>query len=196
MDDHWSYTVQDYVELEDSTDLKHEFYRGDIRAMSGGTNEHARLGAALVGLLYPQLGDGPCEMFSSDLRVRIGDLITYPDASVVCGDVQMDVEDPNALLNPTVVMEVTSPSSEKYDRGGKFAHYQRIPSLREYVIVSHRDHLVEVFRRGEDGDWLEAEGYGPGQRALIQSIGCELDVETLYRNRRTLSSARPRPSKS
>lgn len=190
MSEHWMYTVKDYVQMEDFTDLKHEYFRGDIRAMGGGTNEHARLGAAVIAQLGAQLVDGPRELFSSDLRIRISDVITYPDASVICGELQMDIEDANAQLNPTVVVEVTSPSSEKYDRGAKFAYYQRIPSLREYVVISHRDHAVDVFRRRDDGDWLDAETYRPGQRAELRSIGCELDVETLYRSRR-VSARRP-----
>jgi Uma2 family endonuclease len=180
MDEHFAYTVRDYVELEDGTDLKHEFYQGDIRAMGGGSNRHAMISASLVGQLYPQLRTRNCEVFSCDLRIRIGDVITYPDASVVCGEVQMDLEDPNAQLNPTVVLEVTSPSSEKYDRGGKFKHYQRIPSLREYVIVSQREPLIEVFRRADDGSWLESVRAEAGQRAKLLSIQCELDVDELY----------------
>ena len=184
MDEHFAYTVRDYVNLEDGTDLKHEFYMGDIRAMGGGSPEHARIGAALVGQLSRQLNDGPCEVFSSDLRIRIGDVITYPDASIVCGEVQMDLEDPNAQLNPTVIIEVTSPSSERYDRGGKFMRYQRIPSLHEYVIVSQREPLIEVFRRADDGSWLESVRAEAGQCAKLLSIGCELDVDALYRRRR------------
>jgi Uma2 family endonuclease len=180
MDEHFTYTVRDYVDLEDGTDLKHEFYQGDIRSMTGGTNEHARIGAAVIVQLGRQLHGGPCVLYSSELRIRIGDVITYPDASVVCGPIQMDLDDPNAQLNPTVIVEVTSPSSERYDRGGKFMHYQRIPSLREYVIVSHREHAIDVFRRADDGSWLESVRAEAGQRATLLSIGCELDVDALY----------------
>lgn len=184
MDDRFTYTVPDYVELEESTDLKHEYFRGDIRAMGGGTNEHARIGAAVIGALSNQLRGGTCVVYSSDLRVRIGDVITYPDASVVCGEVQMDREDPNAQLNPLLIVEVTSPSSEQYDRGAKFARYQRIVSLREYVVISHREHAIDVFRRDDEGEWLEAQTYRSSEKAELHSIDCELDVEELYRNRR------------
>jgi Uma2 family endonuclease len=180
--EHWTYTVADYVLLEEHTDLKHEFYRGDVRAMGGGTNEHARLGARLIAQLGRQLEGGPCEIYSSDLRIRVGaDLITYPDASVVCGEIVMDTEDPNAQLNPTVICEVTSPSSESYDRGGKLTRYQQIPSLREYVVVSHRERAVDVFRRMEDGSWGECERFGPGEHARLHSIACAIDVDALYR---------------
>lgn len=184
MDEHWAYTVRDYVELEEGTDLKHEFYQGDIRSMSGGSPEHARLAAALQAQLYPQLASRTCRAFSSDLRIRIGDVITYPDVSIVCGELKMDIEDRHALLNPTVVVEVTSPSSERYDRGAKLAHYQRIPSLREVVIISQEELLIDVFRRADDGSWGESVRCGPGQRARLLSVACEIDVDELYRQRR------------
>lgn len=184
MSDHWSWTVQDYVSLEDGTDLKHEFFDGDIRAMSGGTLEHARLITAVGLQLGDQLGAGPCVYYTSVLRVRIGELITYPDGLVACGEPQMDSEDNNALLNPTLLIEVTSPSSERYDRGGKFERYKRIPSVREYVIVSQRTHAIDVFRRNDDGTWAdEPETYGPGERARLVSIDCEIDVDKLYRRK-------------
>ncbi|HTL37362.1 MAG TPA: Uma2 family endonuclease [Kofleriaceae bacterium] len=184
MSDHWSWTVQDYVSLEDGTDLKHEFFDGDIRAMSGGTIEHARLIGAVGAQIAAQLGDRPCEYYSSVLRVRIGDLITYPDGSVACGEARMDAEDQLALINPTLLVEVTSPSSERYDRGGKFERCKLITSLREYVLVSHRTHAIDVFRRNDDGTWNdEPESYGPGERARLASIDCEIDVDKLYRRK-------------
>ncbi len=94
---------------------------------------------------------------------------------------QMDVQDPNAQLNPSVIVEITSPSSEKYDRGGKFERYKLIASLREYVVISHREHAIDVFRRLDDGDWTEGERAGAGERAKLLSINCEIDVDELYR---------------
>ena len=161
--------------------IKHEFLDGDNRAMSGGTPKHSRLGAAVIIKIGAQLRvESPCQVYSADLPVRIGTLITYPDASVVCGDVQLDSEDPKAHLNPTLLVEVTSKSSERYDRGRKWQRYQLIPSLREYVIVSQREPAVDVFRRRDDGTWADAERFGPGQNAKLTSIGCELDVDRLY----------------
>jgi Uma2 family endonuclease len=172
------------VQLEELSELKHEYYQGDIRSMTGGTPEHARLGAAVSLQLGRQLGLGPCVVYSSELRIRIGDVITYPDTSVVCGQVELDLEDPNAQLNPTVILEITSASSEKYDRGGKFARYQRIPSLREYVVISHRERAIDVFRRLDDGDWAEADRAGAGEKARLMSIDCQIDVDELYRRPR------------
>jgi Uma2 family endonuclease len=186
----FTYTVEEYVNIENHTELKHEYFRGDIRAMSGGTIEHARIVGAVIGELAGQLREGPCVAYSSELRVRIRDVITYPDASVVCGEARSDTEDRFAVLNPLLIVEVTSPSTAKYDRGAKWGAYQRIPSLREFVLVSHRKQVVEVFRRNADGDWMDPTVYGPGQRAKLESVDCQLDVDKLYENR---NASRPKP---
>jgi Uma2 family endonuclease len=117
------------------------------------------------------------------LRIRVVDtgLETYPDASVVCGQVEVDSDDAHAVLNPIVVVEVTSASTEAYDRGDKLEHYKRIPSLREVVIVSHRERLIEVIRREEDGTWSRHEARS-GNDAQLTSIGCALSVEDVYRD--------------
>jgi len=176
-------TVQDYVRVEDESILKHELHDGQIRAMSGGTREHSRLAAVLIQALSNQLEDRPCTVYTSDLRVRVvaSGLITYPDLSIACEDTQLDTEDPLAQLNPTVLVEVTSTSTETYDRTTKYEHYKLIPTLREYVIVSHREHRIEVFRRAADGTWSRAESCGDGERVTLTSIGCTIDVSAVYR---------------
>ncbi len=184
MDSGPTYTVEDYVRVEEGSSLKHEFYDGQIRAMSGGTAEHARLPMSLAFQLSAQLANKPCVVYSSDLRVRIGStgLITYPDLSVYCESPTADSEDKLAQLNPTVLFEVTSTSSENYDRGGKFEHYKLIPTLREYVIVSHREHAIEVHRRADDGTWSLADRGGDGENVTLASIGCVIDVSAVYRH--------------
>lgn len=181
-----TYTIQEYVELEEYSNIKHELFDGQIRAMSGGTLEHSRLAAAAIAQLGAQLRGGACDVYTADARVRVvaGSLITYPDLSICCGAPVTDSEDRNAMLNPTVLVEITSPSTEKYDRGTKFARYKLIPSLREYVVISHREPAIDVFRRLDDGDWADADRTGPGERAKLVSIGCEIDVDELYRRRR------------
>jgi Uma2 family endonuclease len=115
------------------------------------------------------------------VSVRATDFMSYPDLSVVCGRMERDPEDKNAITNPTVIVEVLSDSTERHDRGPKFAHYRRLPSLREYVLVSQYEPRIEVFRRGEDGHWtlFEAEA---GGRVQLTSIGCELVVDEIYAN--------------
>ena len=177
----WKYTVEDYVRIEAESELiKHEFDDGQIRVMSGGTQEHARLAMALGFQLMQQLKGKPCAVYSSDSRVRIAGLITYPDLSIGCGKAYSDLEDRFAQLNPCVLIEITSPSSERYDRGKKRVRYQQIPSLREYVIVSQRERAIDVYVRAASGDWIDPVRYGAGTRALVPSLSIEIDVDQLY----------------
>jgi Uma2 family endonuclease len=179
--DGWEYTVQDYVRIEAQSRLvKHEFDHGQIRAMSGGTLEHARLAAALLFQLQLQLRGRPCAAYTSDSRGRIAGLITYPDISIGCGTAESDTEDRYAQLNPCVLVEITSKSSNRYDRGKKRLAYFAIPSLREYVIVSQREQAIDVYSRADDGAWRDAITYRAGSRALIPSLGLEIEVDELY----------------
>jgi Uma2 family endonuclease len=173
-----NYTHAEYLGFEASSNVKHEFLDGQIYAMAGGTPEHAALAAAAITLLGPQLLGGACRPYNSDLRVRTPTgLTTYPDVTVICGPREIDAADPLAITNPTLIVEVLSRSTEEYDSGDKFEHYKTFPSLREYVLVSHRDHSVEIRSREEDG-WrttVVREG------AIAElSIGARLDVRELY----------------
>jgi Uma2 family endonuclease len=175
------YTWADYLALEASSNVKHEYLDGQIYAMAGGTPEHAALAAAVIGLLFPQLRNGPCRAHASDLRIKVPatGLATYPDVAVVCGPSERDPSDENAVTNPTLIVEVLSRSTEEYDRGDKFEHYKRLASLREYVLVSHRDHRVEVWTRA-GGDGWKCSAAGDGEAAHVASIGAKLDVRELY----------------
>ena len=188
--EHRRFTIAEYVELESFSNVKHEYIDGLIVAMSGGTIRHARLAASIIFALESQLGDRPCAVYTSDGRIRIEapNVITYPGISVGCGSVEVDIEDHCAQMNPTVLVEITSPSSEGYDRGKKFGFYRAIPSLREYVIVDQAEPSIEVFRRGEDGTWSLAQHGKAGERVQLLSIGCALDIDAIYRNRRPVSS--------
>ena len=178
---HHRYTWSQYLDLERDSPIKHEFLDGEIFAMAGGTPEHAALGAAVLRELGVGLRRKPCRAFTSDLSIRVErtGLATYPDASVVCGELRRDPEAKNIVLNPTVIVEVTSDSTDSYDRGEKFEHYRQIPELREYVLVSHRERLVEVFRRDAGDRWIRFEARQRA-RARLESINCELDVDSLY----------------
>jgi Uma2 family endonuclease len=174
-------TVGDYLKLENHSPIRHEFVRGLIIAMTGGSINHARLVTAVGAQLATQLRGRSCEAFGSELRIRVAgdELIFYPDASVVCTQPIIDIEDEHAINNPTVLVEVTSPSSATYDRGEKFSFYQLIETLREYVVVSHTQRLVELFRLGDDGKWSLVMQAVKGTVEL-KSVGCELDIEELY----------------
>jgi Uma2 family endonuclease len=177
------YTREEYRSFERASNMKHEFLDGVIYAMAGGSPEHAAIAGNVIFTLSAALRDRPCRVYSSDLRLHVLDtgLETYPDASVICGRVEVDPEDKHAATNPLLVVEVTSPSTEAYDRGEKLRHYQRITSLREAVLVSHRESLVEVFRKENDGSWTRHQA-GPGRSLRLESIGCDLAVDEVYRD--------------
>jgi Uma2 family endonuclease len=175
------YTYEDYRRFEETTDARHEYLHGQILAMAGGTPEHAALATAIIGLFERQLAGRPCYPFSSDLRVRVRatGLATYPDVTVICGDLERDPEDPNAGVNPTVLVEILSPSTEEYDRGEKFAHYRQVPSLREYLLVSHRERRIERWWRRETDEW-ERQSAGRGEVLHLSAVGIDLDLDAIY----------------
>lgn len=176
-----TFTFAEYVERERASDTKHELVNGEIFAMAGGTIEHGRLASSVMITLGAQLRGRPCSAFSSDVLVRVlaTGLATYPDLSVVCGKLERDPEDANTVINPILLVEVLSDSTEAYDRGEKFAHYRRVPSLKEYVLVSQHEPRIEVFRRGDDGIWSLHEA-GATERVKLTSIACELAVDEVY----------------
>jgi Uma2 family endonuclease len=175
------YSWADYVALEASSNVKHEFLDGQIYAMAGGTPEHAALAAAVIGLLFGQLRGGRCRAYDADLRVRVlaTGLATYPDVTIVCGPPERAPDDENAVTNPSLVVEVLSPSTEEYDREEKFEHYKQIPSLRQYVLVSYREREVEVWTRDDAGGWSRAIARD-GESARLDVVGAALDVRELY----------------
>lgn len=175
------YAWREYLALDAASNIKHEYLDGQIYAMAGGTPQHAALQLAVPNLLFPQLRAGQCRAYGSDLRIRIlaTGLATYPDVTILCGPREVDPEDANSVTNPTLLVEVLSPSSEDYDRGEKFAHYQRIPSLRQYVLVASDAHRVEVWSRDEVGGWSRKVSTA-GEVADLGSIGARLDVRELY----------------
>lgn len=177
------YTYHEYLVLERTANVKHEYLAGEIHAMAGGTREHAALAANVLAALGPQLRGKRCQAHSSDLRVRIlaTGLATYPDVSVVCGHAEVDPEDAHTVVNPSVVVEVTSPSTEEYDRTEKLEHYQRIPALSAVVFVSHRERCIEVVARGEGGTWQRSEARA-GKAATLPSLDATLDVDEVYRD--------------
>jgi Uma2 family endonuclease len=173
------YTYAEYLGFEASSNVKHEFLDGQIYAMAGGTPEHAALAAAFTGQLYPQLRGGRCRAYDSDLRVRTrSGLTTYPDVTVICDAIEGDELDPLAITNPTLIVEVLSRSTAEYDAGEKFEHYKTLPSLRQYVLVSDRDHSLEVRTRADDGEWRNAI-VREGEIAEL-CVDARLDVRELH----------------
>lgn len=177
-------SYEEFLDAEARSDVKHEWLDGVIYAMAGGSLEHSRLAGNMHAALKIALDR--CEVFQSDamLYVRASKLSTYADITVVCGAVESQKVERNgrvigeALLNPTVIVEVLSDSTEEYDRGEKFAHYMTIPSLQEYVLVSQDEPKVEVFRRPERGHWQHTVSRA-GE--TIEIAGHAISVDAIYR---------------
>lgn len=177
------YTYADYVALELDSSTKHEFFNGEIYAMAGGSEEHSALAAEVQGAFREAAREGPCRVHTSDLRVYVeaAGLATFPDGSVICGPLQQHDPSPRATaVNPTVLLEVTSDSSEEYDTRDKVEHYRTIPSLRDYVIVSHRERRITVHTRSGGGEWITRVAIAGGQVA-VESLNLELSVDEIYR---------------
>ena len=179
---HHRFSFDDYLRVEEDSIVRHEFLDGRIWAMAGGSPAHARTCANIIALLNTALADRRCSVFTTDLRIRVRatGLATYPDVSVTCGRVELDPADPrrHTALNPSLLVEVLSPSTEDYDRGDKLAHYQQIDSLDEVMLVDHAERKVTVWRRSE-GSWHASE-HTDGNVPL--AIGCTLAVEAVYRD--------------
>lgn len=177
------YTYADYVALELESTTKHEFLDGEIYAMAGGSEEHSALAAEVLRVLGNAVASRPCRVHTSDLRIYVESvgLATFPDGAVICGPLAQHGPSPRATAtNPVVLLEVTSDSSEEYDTGEKWKHYATIPSLRDYVVVSHRERRITVHSRGEDGQWsTRAAITGGGVR--VRSVEAELRVDEIYR---------------
>ncbi|HEV7237796.1 MAG TPA: Uma2 family endonuclease [Thermoanaerobaculia bacterium] len=178
------YTYADYVALEMVSAEKHEFLDGEIYAMAGGSEEHSALAATMVWALGNAVGDRPSRVHTSDLRIYVESvgLATFPDVSVICGPLQQHDPSPNVTaLNPTILVEVTSDSSEDYDTGLKLEYYRTIPSIREYVIVSHRERRITIHFRESMGGWTARDAVKGGSVA-VPSLSAELFVDEIYRN--------------
>ncbi len=173
-------TFKEYVALEEKSDVRHEFDRGEVFAMAGGTPEHAALCAAATHALVGQLR-GACRTFSEALRVRTPtEKTAYPDALVICGEVMRDPADRNTVTNPTLIVEVLSESTEAYDRGKKFQHYRAVPSFAEYVLVASQGApCIERFVKTGDV-WTICSAASAGERMRLASVDVIFDVDAIY----------------
>jgi Uma2 family endonuclease len=171
-------TPEEYLAWERTQPEKHAYYRGEVFAMAGASEEHNLLVFNIITILGVALRDRPCRAYPSDMRLRVAaaSLYTYPDVMVVCGKRELDED---TLLNPQVIFEVLSPSTEAYDRGQKFHHYQTIPSFKQYVLVSQHEVHVDHFAKQPDGSWL-MRSLGPGQSIDLSSVGCSLPLDDVY----------------
>jgi Uma2 family endonuclease len=176
-------TEQDYLTGERSSMEKHEYYRGAVYAMAGSSEQHNLIAINLAALLRAHLRGGPCRVCPSDMRVKIlhTTLYTYPDLTIVCGPsrfVEPDKRD--TLINPIVLIEILSPSTELYDRGAKFQHYRTIETLQEYILVAQHTAHVERFTRQEANEWVLSEAIGLDASVPIAAIHAQLSLRDIY----------------
>ncbi len=176
------YTPEEYLVSERKATLKSEYLNGEILAMSGASNAHNLITLDIGTELNIQLRERECLVYTNDMRVRTSPMGSYfyPDVVVVCGEPQFEDNVFDTLLNPTLVIEVLSPSTEVYDRGEKFRHYQELTSLREYVLVSQDRVRVEQYRLAKT-QWGQTEFRAPEDVLSLASIGCELPLPDIYR---------------
>lgn len=177
-------TEAEYLRFEESSDLRHEYIQGDVVAMAGASRKHNQITMALSFLLYGYLRGKDCEVNGGEMLVKIEavDVLTYPDFSVFCGDPDFADNSIATLLNPILIIEVLSPSTESYDRGKKFQYYRELPSLQEYVLVSQESARIERFVRKSDNVWELTDASGLHDDITLTTIDYKLSLADVYEN--------------
>lgn len=177
-------TEEEYLVFERASDAKHEFFNGEIIDLAGTSVNHAQLVQNISSLLYIQGRAHGCRTFTTDVRLRIGvgNTYTYPDIIVICGTLEYSDRQQDTLLNPTVIMEVLSPSTEIIDRVRKFAQYTSIPTLQEYLLVTQTSRQIEQYVRQSDGRWLYAKLTAVDAQIALPSLNCILRLDDIYEN--------------
>ncbi len=180
------FTPQQYLEMERKTETRNQYLNGEIFAMSGASLRHTRIANSICFRLTNQLRDRDCEAFPLALRLRVNPgrdyLYTYPDLSVVCGKPELEDEHFDTLLNPKILIEILSPSTEPFDRGKKFALYRQLKTLAEYILVSQDRPQVEQYVRGDDGTWTLTEQTSMDASIVLPSVGATLKLAEIYHN--------------
>src|SRR5438477_9049154 len=177
------YTLEEYFDLDKTSEERFEFWNGEIFCMSGGSQAHDRIIVNFIVNLSAKLDAAKCRVFSSDMRIKVPTAppYRYADLSALCGEAQFEeIGGVDALVNPQLIVEVLSPSTEAYDRGDKFTHYKSIPTLREYLLVAqHRPHVTHLYKQA-DGRWIYAEANDLEAALRLDSLNCELPLAEIY----------------
>jgi len=175
-------TPKEYLANERVADYRSEYYKGEIFALAGASRKHNIIITNLITIINPQLRKRNCEIYSNDMRVKVNatGLYTYPDVVVVCDKPKFEDDEDDILLNPIVIIEVLSPSTQNYDRGTKFEHYRTISSLSDYILIAQDKIHVEHYVRQSDRSWLFSEFKSAQDKFQIDSVGCEVAVEEIY----------------
>lgn len=177
------FSEAEYLAFERTSQEKHELIDGEIVSMSGASEPHNRIVTNVSVSLYNQIGERACSVYTSDMRIRVSHRqYTYPDITVVCSEsILADDDYQDILLNPTVIIEVLSPSTERYDRGDKFTLYRTLPSLQEYVLIAQHRLQIERYVRQLDNLWLLADTQHADGFMNLTSINCILSAKDVYR---------------
>ncbi|MCI0493714.1 Uma2 family endonuclease [candidate division KSB1 bacterium] len=175
-------TVQDYLELEEAAEYKSEYYKGEIFAMAGGSSNHNRIALNLASHLNIGLMNTKCQAFISDLRVWVAseDFFTYPDIFIVCNKIEYYLKRTDTILNPIIIIEVLSKSTEAYDRGKKFQFYRSIPSFQEYILIDQYSIQIDQFFIGTDGNWVFTAYNDINKSLKFSKIDFEIPLEKIY----------------
>jgi Uma2 family endonuclease len=175
-------TPEEYLALERQAEHKSEYYDGEVFVFAGASEAHNLIVSNVLSSLNLQLKHRPCKVYPSDMRVKVSEtgLYTYPDVTVVCGEAELEDKNLDTLLNPTLILEVLSPATEKDDRVVKFAHYRRLPSVKEYILIAQESVRLEQYVRQNDGRWLLTEYSDLEATAEVRSIACELQMKDIY----------------
>lgn len=175
-------TPSQYLARERKATYKSEYLNGEVHPMAGASRIHVLICINLLTLLKIALRGSECQCYHSDLRVRVSESFVYPDVTVTCGEEEYLDSAIDTLLNPMLLIEVLSPSTEEYDRGPKFEAYRSLPSLREYLLVAQDRHHVELFRLNDAGRWELFEVSGLESSIELTSVGCTLSLAEIYEN--------------
>jgi Uma2 family endonuclease len=175
-------TAEQYLGIERKAEYKSEYFRGEMFAMAGASRAHNLVAVNVLREVSAQLRHRQCEVYSGDMRVRVNPtgLYTYPDGVIVCGKPEFADTDLDTLVNPGVLIEIVSPSTEAYDRGRKFEQYRSVPSLREYLLISSERMHVDLFTRQPDGPWMLVSADKPEATIELTTIVCTLTLSALY----------------
>jgi Uma2 family endonuclease len=175
-------TVEEYLAFEETSSIKHEYFAGHIIALAGGNEAHSIISSNINALLHTQLRQRPCTVYTSDMKVRAEQprKYMYPDISIVCGQPRYEDSKRRVLLNPTVVIEVLSASTERFDRGVKFQWYRSMASIQEYILVSQDTKYIDQYHRQSDNLWSLSSVSGETDALHLSSINCTLTIEDIY----------------
>lgn len=175
-------TQAEYLQLDRQSELRHEFLAGEVFVMTVASRNHNLITVNVAAALSEQLRRRQCEVYASDMRVKVSPprLYTYPDVIVVCGTPHFEDDVNDTLLNPTILIEVLSKSTEAYDRGLKFELYRGLESLQEFILIAQNKRQVEHYRRQADNRWILTETNDPAGLVVLESIASQLAVEQIY----------------